>query len=128
MAVGYFWRRGQTDFRWKLQVEFSSQPGFRYDFTSRDFGEESSPVLELVYALTVHKSQGSEFGTVVLVLPHPCRLVSRELLYTVLTRQKNRVSAVRPEADTLNRTVRSLFTPPERRLFKPARFGRPPTR
>ncbi|MGA7880519.1 MAG: ATP-binding domain-containing protein, partial [Terrimicrobiaceae bacterium] len=48
-------------------------------------------VLELAYALTVHKSQGSEFGTVILVLPNPCRLLSRELLYTALTRQKDRV-------------------------------------
>ena len=48
-------------------------------------------VLELAYALTVHKSQGSEFGTVILVLPNPCRLLSRELLYTALTRQKDRI-------------------------------------
>jgi hypothetical protein len=91
MATGFFWKKGLPDLRWKLEVEFSSQPGFKYDFTSRDFAEESSPVLELAYALTVHKSQGSDFGTVVLVLPHPCRLVSRELLYTALTRQKDRV-------------------------------------
>ena len=91
MAVGFFWRKGLPDFRWKLEVEFSSQPGFKYDFTGRDFSEEGNPVLELAYALTVHKSQGSEFGTVILVLPNPCRLLSRELLYTALTRQKNRV-------------------------------------
>ena len=91
MAVGFFWRKGLPDLRWKLEVEFSSQPGFKYDFTSKDFSEEGSAVLELAYALTVHKSQGSEFGTVVLVLPNPCRLLSRELLYTALTRQKNRV-------------------------------------
>jgi len=30
MAVGYFWKKGQPDFRWKLEVEFSSQPGFKY--------------------------------------------------------------------------------------------------
>ena len=36
-------------------------------------------------------SQGSEFSTVILVLPNPCRLLSRELLYTALTRQKDRV-------------------------------------
>ena len=48
-------------------------------------------MLELAYALTVHKSQGSEFGTVLLVLPNPCRLLSRELLYTALTRQKDRI-------------------------------------
>ena len=91
MAVGYFWRKGKPDLRWKLEVEFASQPGFKYDFTSRDFGEEGNAVLELAYALTVHKSQGSEFGTVILVLPNPCRLLSRELLYTALTRQKDRI-------------------------------------
>ncbi|MES1243724.1 MAG: AAA family ATPase [Acidobacteriota bacterium] len=91
MAVGFFWKRGLPDLRWKLEVEFSSQPGFKYDFTSKDFAEEGNAVLELAYALTVHKSQGSEFGTVILVLPIPCRLLSRELLYTALTRQKNRV-------------------------------------
>jgi hypothetical protein len=91
MAVGYFWRRCAPDLRWKLEVEFSSQPGFKYAFTNRDFGEEGNPVLELAYALTVHKAQGSEFGTVLLVLPNPCRLLSRELLYTALTRQTERV-------------------------------------
>lgn len=91
MAVGFFWKKGLPDLRWKLEVEFSSQPGFKYDFSSRDFAEEGSAVLELAYALTVHKAQGSEFGTVILVLPNPCRLLSRELLYTALTRQKNRV-------------------------------------
>ena len=91
MAVGFFWKRGLPDLRWKLEVEFSSQPGFKYDFTSRDFGDEGNAVLELAYALTVHKSQGSEFGTVILVLPNPCRLLSRELLYTALTRQRDRI-------------------------------------
>ncbi len=91
MAIGFFWKRGLPDLRYKLEVEFSSQPGHKYDFTARDFREEGNPVLELAYALTVHKSQGSEFGTVVLVLPSPCRLLSRELLYTALTRQKNRI-------------------------------------
>lgn len=91
MAVGFFWKKGLPDLRWKLEVEFSSQPSFKYNFTSQDFGEEANPVLELAYALTVHKSQGSEFGTVILVLPNPCRLLSRELLYTALTRQRDRV-------------------------------------
>ena len=91
MTVGFFLRKGLPDLRWKLEVEFSSQPGFKYDFTSRDFGDEGNAVLELAYALTVHKSQGSEFGTVILVLPNPCRLLSRELLYTALTRQKDRI-------------------------------------
>lgn len=91
VVVGYFWRKGKPDLRRKLEVEFSSQPGFKYDFTERDFREEANPVLELAYALTVHKSQGSEFGTVILILPNPCRLLSRELLYTALTRQRDRI-------------------------------------
>ena len=91
MVEGYFRKNRAPDLRWKIEVEFASQPGFKYDFISRDFEEEGNPVLELAYALTVHKSQGSEFGTVILVLPIPCRLLSRELIYTALTRQKNRI-------------------------------------
>ena len=91
MAVGFFHKKGLPDLRYKLEIEFSSQPGFKYDFTSRDFAEESNAALELAYALTVHKSQGSQFGTVIFVLPNPCRLLSRELLYTALTRQKDRI-------------------------------------
>lgn len=91
MAVGFFWKKGLPDLRWKLEVEFSSQPHFKYDYTAKDFGEDANPILELAYALTVHKSQGSEFGTVILVLPNPCRLLTRELLYTALTRHKDRV-------------------------------------
>jgi UvrD-like helicase C-terminal domain len=41
--------------------------------------------------LTVHKTQGSEFGTTFVVLPNPCWLLSRELLYTALTRHRDRL-------------------------------------
>lgn len=74
-----------------LKVEFSSQKGFTYTFKSWDFKEEGDSALELAYALTVHKSQGSEFETVILVLPNPCAVLSREMLYTALTRQTKRV-------------------------------------
>ena len=45
-------------------------------------------MLDLGYAMSVHKSQGSDFGGVVVVIPQEerQRLVSRELLYTALTR------------------------------------------
>jgi hypothetical protein len=72
-------------------VAFSSQPGYSYDFGKRDFEDESEPYLELAYALTIHKAQGSEFEKVILALPNPCRLLSRELLYTALTRQRSRI-------------------------------------
>lgn len=94
ITMGFFWKGRNSNtkpFRENLEIEFSSQPGHKYTFTNRDFSEEGNPVLELAYALTVHKSQGSEFGTVILVLPNPCRLLSRELIYTAMTRQRDRV-------------------------------------
>lgn len=76
-----------------LHVEFSSQKGFLYTYSAnKDFNEESGEsTLELAYALTVHKAQGSQFNTVILVLAEPCRIISRELLYTALTRQIGKI-------------------------------------
>ncbi len=51
------------------------------------------PPHETVYAMTVHKSQGSEFERVLLVLPDEILpLISRELLYTAITRAKEEVT------------------------------------
>jgi hypothetical protein len=45
--------------------------------------------LELAWAMTVHKSQGSEFGQVAVMLPEAdLPIVSRELVYTALTRAR----------------------------------------
>jgi exodeoxyribonuclease V alpha subunit len=53
---------------------------------------------ETAFAMTVHKSQGSEFDKVLLVLPdRPNRIVTRELLYTGITRVRKQVSIVGPE-------------------------------
>ncbi len=50
------------------------------------------PPHETVYAMTVHKSQGSEFERVLLVLPDEISpIISRELLYTGITRAKEKV-------------------------------------
>jgi ATP-dependent exoDNAse (exonuclease V) alpha subunit len=76
---------------WLTKVTFSSQKQHTYDFTAGDFSEEGLSQLELAYAITVHKAQGSEFGICFLILPHPCRLLSRELLYTAFTRQRERI-------------------------------------
>jgi hypothetical protein len=74
----------------KLEVAFSSQPGFKYDFTAGKLKEDDA-WLELAYAISVHKSQGSEFGITFVVVPERCSLVSREMLYTAFTRQKDKL-------------------------------------
>lgn len=57
------------------------------------------PEHELAYAMTVHKSQGSEFGNVMVVLPndgeHP--LLNRQIVYTGITRAKKRAVIVGPQ-------------------------------
>jgi exodeoxyribonuclease V alpha subunit len=50
------------------------------------------PLHETVYATTIHKSQGSEFDRVLMLLPgHDSELLTRELIYTGITRAKNEV-------------------------------------
>jgi exodeoxyribonuclease V alpha subunit len=61
--------------------------------------------LELAYALTIHKSQGSEYDRVVVSLPtYDSDLLTRELLYTAVTRAKERVRLIADE-DTLSRCL-----------------------
>lgn len=51
-----------------------------------------------VYAMTIHKSQGSQFGTVAVVLPDAgSAMLTRELLYTAVTRARERVMIVGDE-------------------------------
>lgn len=50
------------------------------------------PPFEAAFALTVHKSQGSEFDRVLLILPdHLSEVLSRELLYTAVTRARSSI-------------------------------------
>jgi exodeoxyribonuclease V alpha subunit len=49
------------------------------------------PTHETAFAMTVHKSQGSEVDEVVVVLPEKSPIVTRELLYTAVTRARKRV-------------------------------------
>ncbi|WP_197490298.1 exodeoxyribonuclease V subunit alpha [Halothiobacillus diazotrophicus] len=58
------------------------------------------PSCETAFALTVHKAQGSEFGHAVFVLPAaPNPILTRELIYTALTRARDRFTLVASDAD-----------------------------
>lgn len=129
MVVGELKKRGQATKPWRTRVAFSSQPGYSYDYTSKDFGDEGT-LLELAYAITIHKSQGSEFDTCLIVIPNPCRLLSRELLYTALTRHKSRVVLLlqgnindlrcyaSDEYSVIARRLTNLFEQPKPKLIK----------
>lgn len=75
-----------NDFSSTLVVEFDEHRRVTYPFA----GAEE---LELAYAVTIHKSQGSEYPAVVIpVLTGPKMLFNRNLLYTAVTRAKNCVT------------------------------------
>ncbi len=89
MVIGQMqWGKKNPSF---THVEFAGRDDRNFSFQRSAFSEDGQPYLELAYAITVHKAQGSEFGVVILVLPAHSRLVSREMLYTALTRQKRRI-------------------------------------
>lgn len=72
------------------KIVFNGVPNeyFKYDPSSND---EVAVPIELAYAITIHKSQGSDFDTVLVVLPKGGQLLSRELIYTALTRAKKKL-------------------------------------
>jgi exodeoxyribonuclease V alpha subunit len=71
----------------ELRVFFQAPDG-----TLRAFHPVRLPEHETVYALTVHKSQGSEFDRVLFILPdRDSPVLTRELIYTGITRARERV-------------------------------------
>jgi exodeoxyribonuclease V alpha subunit len=71
-----------------VTVEFEEGKVAEYEFSDMD-------ELELAYAITIHKSQGSEYPAVILpVLGGPVMLLNRNLLYTAVTRAKKCVTIV----------------------------------
>ena len=75
----------------QLTVKFEDDKYVEYPFKQLD-------ELELAYAVTVHKSQGSEYPAVVIpLLNGPKMLMNRNILYTAVTRAKKCVCIVGTE-------------------------------
>jgi exodeoxyribonuclease V alpha subunit len=74
------------------------------------------PAHETAWAMTIHKSQGSEFTRVLLILPEAddLPLLGRELLYTAVTRAKQGIHILASRA-TLGKALRTV-TPPSSQL------------
>ena len=77
-----------NDFEEFIRVEFDDRKIVDYPYT------EISQ-LELAYAITIHKSQGSEYPAVIIPMyPGPKMLMNRNLIYTAVTRAKTCVALV----------------------------------
>lgn len=87
-----------------LRVAFprnDGQGGVRFVLPSR------LSEVETVYAMTVHKSQGSEFSHTVLVLPDALNpVLTKELIYTGITRAKDCFSLIEPRQGIFEEAVR----------------------
>ena len=102
-----------------LDVAFSTQR----DVTYRYWGDDAGEQLRLAYAVTVHKAQGSDFDVVIVILPAEAPTLSRELLYTALTRFRKRMVLLierdsevlaefrRPEHSEVANRNTNLFSP-----------------
>lgn len=108
----------------KLVGLFADRLGLTFKYSPRQFSENRSP-LQLAYALTIHKAQGSEFGVVFVVLPKNTRLLTRELAYTALTRSRQRLVLFVEGSDAsalyeLSKPERSETARRNTNLFAPA--------
>ena len=102
----------------EVTVRFDDEKFVVYPYTELD-------ELELAYAITIHKSQGSEYTAVVLpLLGGPKPLMTRNILYTAVTRAKNMVTIIgSPEtvySMIENRTERTRYSTLKERIIEMA--------
>ena len=98
--IGMVKQTGKGKYGPYLETVFSTQPNVSY----RYYGNRVEENLELAYALTVHKAQGSDFDTVFLIIPQNASNLSRELIYTGLTRfRKKLILLIEKDIEPLRR-------------------------
>jgi exodeoxyribonuclease V alpha subunit len=105
-ALGLF--NGDTGILWSFNDELRAC--FRAaDGSIRDLSINRLPEFKPAWASTVHKSQGSEFDSVLLVLPADAQaeVLSRELVYTGITRARQQFLLHAPDA-TLLQAIKRL--------------------
>lgn len=111
----------QNDYRLNLfngdvGITLPDATGWRVYFPSdnpqepaRSFATVRLPLHETAWAMTIHKSQGSEFDSVLLIMPNnvDSELLGRELFYTGVTRAKKRLKIVANE-NVLKQALRKV--------------------
>lgn len=103
-----------TQIKSKSIMDSNGQKIFDDAFVVVDIGGEEKEIprknardISLAYAMTIHKSQGSEYDSVIIVLPSSSpNMWQRNLLYTAVTRAKKHVTIV-CQADTIEHAVQN---------------------
>jgi len=104
--------RSQNLFNGDIGIVLEREGQRRVHFESALDGKSPArlPAHETAFAMTIHKSQGSEFDHAIVVLPdEPSRIVTRELLYTGITRAKTKVTIVGTD-EVIRAAVRETIT------------------
>ncbi|MEN8153192.1 MAG: ATP-dependent RecD-like DNA helicase [Acidobacteriota bacterium] len=97
----------------RIYIDFE---GNIIEYTKDEFEE-----ITLSYAISIHKSQGSEYDYLILVLsPAHSVMLNRELLYTAVTRAKKKIFLISDE-DTLKKAI-TTSTPNLRKTLLPVRL------
>ena len=123
--------KGKLDKDNTLNVEFSDRLGDYYCYYPSALNSDNVDcILELAYALTIHKVQGSQFKNVVVVLKKESKMLSKELIYTALTRHQDKIwiigdnnledikKYVSDEYSELAKRFTNLFYAPKIRVYK----------
>lgn len=81
-----------------LKRNGATKAWFKQNGGIQSFNIAELPAFETVYAMTIHKSQGSEYDSVLVVLPEKdMQILTKELLYTAITRAKKHIEIVSQE-------------------------------
>jgi exodeoxyribonuclease V alpha subunit len=102
--------KGQAELGYYLNVSFDG-----FEESVQLTWEEVSNYLEFSYCLTVHRAQGSEWQTVIIVLPKSHRMIDRNMVYTSLSRCKSRAIVIYEDHCYVSKKVAGMLAHEKRR-------------
>lgn len=115
--IGIIWQNPQG----KLLATFPVKKDENNNVVYRYLSPARLPEHETVYAMTIHKTQGSEFENIGMVMPkQDSPILSRELLYTGITRAKKTITMLSGEGVFKKAVTRRImrYSALKERLFK----------
>ncbi|MFC2155702.1 ATP-dependent RecD-like DNA helicase, partial [Acidobacteriota bacterium] len=133
----YFFKRGDKVMQLKNNYEkeiFNGEQGIvaTFDLEEKkllvdyeglyvEYNVEELEELTLSFTISIHKSQGSEYDILVLILlPSHAIMLNRELFYTAVTRAKKKILLI-SDVNTVQRAI-SNSSPSERKTLLPQRL------